>query len=97
MAEMIPCRTMDPDIWFPASDNEQVAANAAQIDYAKSLCHRCPIEARCLEDALRQQVAWGVQGGASATERRKMLGTMRRKGKDATPAEEAGQTLAEVA
>ena len=45
---------------------------------AKEICHRCPLEAECLQFALEHEERFGVWGGASETERRQMLGRPRR-------------------
>lgn len=42
----------------------------AGIAYAKSLCERCPIMARCLEAALDNHEPAGIWGGLTTDERR---------------------------
>jgi WhiB family redox-sensing transcriptional regulator len=49
------------------------------IRWAKQRCGRCPVRRQCLTDALgwesiRGNVAHGVRGGLSASERRAFLG-----------------------
>lgn len=51
----LPCRADDPDLWF--------ADTPADLEYAKSLCARCPIKQHCLSAALERGEPWGVWGG----------------------------------
>lgn len=53
--EDLPCRTHDPDVFFAESPSD--------VEYAKSLCRTCPLQAACLEGALERQEPWGVWGG----------------------------------
>lgn len=63
----IPCRQQDPDLWFPVGSTGPALM---QEQEAKSLCFLCPIQAECLDTALKTQVDYGVWGGYSAAERR---------------------------
>ena len=69
----LPCRRFDPDLWF--------ADAPAELELAKSLCGDCPVRVECLEYALAHRVEYGVWGGASERERRRIL---RRRGLIAT-------------
>jgi len=51
----LPCCSGDTDLWF--------AGAPAQLEQAKALCGRCPIQAECLAGALRRAEPWGVWGG----------------------------------
>lgn len=51
----IPCREHDPELWF--------AERPSDVEFAKSLCGRCPARAACLSAALDRQEPWGVWGG----------------------------------
>nr|WP_281424385.1 WhiB family transcriptional regulator [Pseudonocardia nigra] len=51
----LPCRSGDADMWF--------AEAPAELERAKELCRHCPIQAECLEGALRRGEPWGVWGG----------------------------------
>lgn len=51
----LPCRSGDADNWF--------AEAPAELEQAKALCAQCPIQAECLEGALRRGEPWGVWGG----------------------------------
>ena len=59
------CRGVDPDIFYPASDEES--------DEAKAVCGVCPVREACLEYALVNRERDGVWGGATERERRRMI------------------------
>jgi WhiB family redox-sensing transcriptional regulator len=59
------CRGVDPDIFYPASDEE--------ADEAKAVCGVCPVREACLEYALVNRERDGVWGGATERERRRMI------------------------
>ena len=40
VADLIPCRTHDPELWF--------AEHTAQVEQAKALCRTCPVREGCL-------------------------------------------------
>lgn len=66
MPKLIPCRTQDPDLWFPVGTTGPSLIQAAQ---AVALCHTCPIEQECLTGALAIMPA-GIWGGTTEEERR---------------------------
>jgi WhiB family redox-sensing transcriptional regulator len=49
------CAGADPEVFFPETP--------AGVQYAKSLCHGCPIRRDCLAGALERREPWGVWGG----------------------------------
>lgn len=55
MNRRLPCRTVDPDLFF--------AAAPADVELAKALCMDCPIQPACLRGALDRGEPWGVWGG----------------------------------
>ena len=59
------CRGLDPDIFYPASEEEAAPA--------KAVCAICPVQQTCLEYALSNREHDGVWGGASEKERRRMI------------------------
>jgi WhiB family redox-sensing transcriptional regulator len=61
------CRGLDPAVFFP---EEGDAASAAS---AKVICATCPVRTECLEAALIRREKFGVWGGASEAERRRMI------------------------
>jgi WhiB family redox-sensing transcriptional regulator len=64
------CRGEDPELFFPIGTTDLAMA---QVQQAKAVCHRCPVQEPCLQWALRSepisQVA-GVCAGLSEDERR---------------------------
>jgi len=59
------CRGVDPDAFYPASEEE--------ADVAKAICAQCPVREACLEYALANRERDGVWGGATERERRRIL------------------------
>jgi WhiB family transcriptional regulator, redox-sensing transcriptional regulator len=64
------CRGVDPDIFYPISDEE--------ADEAKAICAACAVRETCLEYALTNRERDGVWGGATERERRRMVRQRRR-------------------
>lgn len=63
------CRHEDPDLFFPIGNTGPALV---QTEQAKAICHRCPVQERCLEWAMDTGQAIGVWGGTSETERRSL-------------------------
>jgi WhiB family redox-sensing transcriptional regulator len=59
------CRGIDPDVFYPASDEE--------ADEAKAICAVCPVRQLCLEHALAFREREGVWGGLNERERRRLV------------------------
>ena len=59
------CRGIDPDIFFPVTDEE--------AEPAKAVCNACPVREACLEFALAAREREGVWGGATERERRRIV------------------------
>ena len=59
------CRGVDPEIFYPASEEEAVVA--------KAVCASCAVREACLEFALASREPDGVWGGATEKDRRRML------------------------
>jgi len=55
VAELLPCRAGDPELWFAESPSD--------VELAKALCLGCPVRALCLQGALERREPWGVWGG----------------------------------
>lgn len=58
------CRQTDPEIYFPEKGGSTRAA--------KRMCLDCTVKSECLSAALETDERFGVWGGASERERRKM-------------------------
>ena len=65
------CSTTDPDSFFP-----EKGGSTREV---KKVCDHCPVVDDCLEYALAAEERYGIWGGKSARERRKIL--YQRKGK----------------
>lgn len=66
------CTGIDPEIFYPASEDEADAARA------KVVCGECVVREACLEHALVVREKDGVWGGATERERRRMIRQRRR-------------------
>lgn len=64
------CRGVDPDIFYPVSDEDALDA--------KAICGICPVRQACLEWALTNRERDGVWGGATERERRRIIRRRRR-------------------
>ncbi|HXY44652.1 MAG TPA: WhiB family transcriptional regulator [Acidimicrobiales bacterium] len=64
------CRGLDPDIFYPVSDEDAWEA--------KAVCDACPVRQPCLEHALAGREREGVWGGLTERERRRVLRQRRR-------------------
>ncbi|HKV19498.1 MAG TPA: WhiB family transcriptional regulator [Mycobacterium sp.] len=58
------CRTADPDELFVTGAAQKRAA---------VICRQCPVVIQCLTDALDNQVEFGVWGGMTERQRRKLV------------------------
>jgi len=61
------CAQVDPDLWFPEK--------GGSTREAKALCARCPVRPECLAYALAHDERFGVWGGASERDRRRLKRT----------------------
>ena len=57
------CRDME-DVLFPESKDQRRVRN---------ICMSCPVRMECLAEALDNRVQWGVWGGMTERERRRLL------------------------
>jgi len=61
------CRDEDPDLFFPIGTT---GIAIEQVDAAKRVCARCPVQEPCLEFALASNQDAGIWGGLTEDERR---------------------------
>lgn len=59
------CRGEDPDLFFPGPDGAP--------DQAIRICNGCPVKDECLDWALEARISYGVWGGRTERERRRLL------------------------
>jgi len=62
--QLAACRGADPDIFFPE--------RGSSTKTAKSICRACSVRAECLEYAIVSTQRFGIWGGFSERERRKL-------------------------
>ena len=58
------CQGCDVDLFFPE--------RGASTKEAKAVCRECMVKAECLEYALDLKIEFGIWGGASERERRRL-------------------------
>lgn len=58
------CLNADPDVFFPEK--------GGSTREAKRICGECPVRPECLEWALENDERFGIWGGMSERERRKL-------------------------
>jgi WhiB family redox-sensing transcriptional regulator len=63
-SERARCAEVDPDIFYPEK--------GGSTRDAKKVCAKCEVRAECLEDALARDDRFGIHGGLSERERRKL-------------------------
>lgn len=55
------CKGMSPELFFPEGSKG--------IAEAKRVCSLCPVNSKCLDYALDNEIMFGIWGGKSARER----------------------------
>lgn len=58
------CRDVDPELFFPA--------RAVDTEPAKRVCRGCPVREACLEYAVAERVVFGIWGGTTERQRRRL-------------------------
>ena len=71
------CAQTDPEVFFPEK--------GGSVREAKAVCAGCPVRAQCLEHALAHDERFGVWGGTSERERRRLKATAARGGTASCP------------
>jgi WhiB family redox-sensing transcriptional regulator len=66
------CRGSSPAVFFPAEDE------GPEAQRAKAICAACAVRKECLEEALAAREQFGIWGGTTPRERRR-IERMRRK------------------
>ena len=64
------CRGSDPDIFYPVNEDD--------ADEAIAICMACPVREPCLEYALVARERYGVWGGTTEKDRRRIWRKRRR-------------------
>lgn len=66
------CRGLDGNIFFPERGHSMLPAYA--------VCRGCPVRMECLEAAVRSGDRWGIRGGFTPEERKKIYKRVREEG-----------------
>jgi WhiB family redox-sensing transcriptional regulator len=59
------CRSADPNLFFSPREED--------VTSAITICHGCPVSRECLAWALESRVRYGIWGGMTERDRRRML------------------------
>lgn len=59
------CRGADPALFFPGPDDDETIA--------LGICARCPVRQPCLEYALEARERFGIWGGTTERQRRRLI------------------------
>lgn len=70
------CRDMPTEFFYP--DPKDQHAFDAKAREARKFCEDCPVIDECLNYAIENGLVWGVWGGTSERERRRMVKRYRR-------------------
>lgn len=65
------CLGVDPELFFPGKEHP------ADLAAARAVCQDCPVRIDCLEYALANGEQYGIWGGRSERERRRMRAARR--------------------
>ena len=57
-------RGVDPELFFPEK--------GGRVEPAKRICARCPVRDDCLADAIATRDEFGIRGGTTPGERRRL-------------------------
>ncbi len=67
------CATADPELFFNPDGTRSMTEYFSDVKKAKQVCSRCPVVSRCLQYALEAGEHYGIWGGTTPRERRRML------------------------
>jgi WhiB family redox-sensing transcriptional regulator len=70
------CRDEDPELFFPIGTT---GIALEQVNAAKRVCARCPVQEDCLEFALASNQDAGIWGGLTEDERRTLKRSRQRR------------------
>ena len=68
------CGDSDPELFFPDGDTVSMRL---QVKAAKAICRGCPVSATCLSWALASGQEFGIWGGLTEDERRRLQRRLR--------------------
>ncbi|WP_337993964.1 WhiB family transcriptional regulator [Actinomycetospora lutea] len=64
------CRDVDPELFFPASQDYTASPNVRALIAAGEVCGRCPVRRECLTYAVDSGQTFGIWAGRSPVELR---------------------------
>lgn len=67
------CQGATANHFYPPSVTETRDGRRRREDAARALCGQCPVQASCLEYALYVQEPYGIWGGLTEVERRRLV------------------------
>lgn len=70
------CAGLDPPIFFDRAYDDGNPARSRResgLQYARSICARCPVQSDCLEYALANRERFGIWAGTTPPERAALL------------------------
>jgi WhiB family redox-sensing transcriptional regulator len=77
------CRQASPELFFPLGKTGQALTD---IEAAKAICALCPVQSQCLAFALNTNQEFGIWGGTTEDERRRLTQLARsRRARHAVP------------
>jgi hypothetical protein len=59
-----------PDVFFP--ENNKMLMDRQEIELAKTICRRCPLNTECANYGIKADEAYGIYGGLTPEERRQL-------------------------
>lgn len=65
------CNKYDPDLWFPEKESSKEGNRAI------SICRTCPVQLKCLEYAIRNDIRYGIWGAIKTSERMRIKNKIR--------------------
>jgi WhiB family redox-sensing transcriptional regulator len=69
--EQASCRGVDPELFFPA--------RGSPTKEVKAFCKDCVVREECLDYALAHNERWGIWGGTTEKERRRLRRSLRQR------------------
>jgi WhiB family transcriptional regulator, redox-sensing transcriptional regulator len=71
-AKDTPCSQVDTKLWFPEERDGMPERGYTALEECRRICRRCPVRERCLEEAMTDDIRYGVWGGLTENEREQL-------------------------
>lgn len=69
--QLAACRNMPAAIFYP--EREHLSRSVRYQPEARATCNACPVRAACLDYAMTHKEKFGLWGGATPNERKRMM------------------------